>query len=102
MVEFLFVFALRHDCLVVALPKTRGELDLKPGYKNLRVLAAFDLGTVGSLKKQLDCFLQILAGSFDRIALACDINLGAQADVAFTFPLHNGSEFLYVLHRTPY
>jgi hypothetical protein len=74
------------------------NLNLKPGYKNLGVLAALDLRAVGGLKEQLDRFLQIFPGSLDRIALACDINFGAQADIAVTLALNNGGELLYVLH----
>jgi hypothetical protein len=83
--------------------KTRNlpNLDLKPGYKDLGVLAALDLRTVGGLKEQLDRFLQIVPGSLDRIALACDINFGAKANVAIAFALDNRGELLYVLHYTP-
>ena len=61
--------------------KTRNlpNLDLKPGYENLGVLATFDLRAVGGFEKQLYRFLQILAGRLDSIALACNINFGAQA-----------------------
>jgi hypothetical protein len=74
------------------------NLDLKPGDENLGVSTALNLRAVGSLKKQLDCFLQIFPGFFDGIALACDIYLGAQTDVAVTFALDNGGQLLYVFH----
>jgi hypothetical protein len=50
--------------------KTRNlpNLDLKPGDENLGVSTALNLRAVGSLKKQLDCFLQIFPGFFDGIA----------------------------------
>jgi hypothetical protein len=83
--------------------KTRNlpNLDLKPGYKNLGVLAALDLRSVGGFKEQLYRFLQILPGSLDGIALTCDINFGAKADIAVAFALNDGGELLYVLHQTP-
>jgi hypothetical protein len=73
-------------------------LDLKPGYENLGVLAADDLRAVGGFKEQLDCFLQILPGRLDGVALACDTNFGAEADIAVTFPFNDSGELLYVLH----
>ena len=83
--------------------KTRNlpNLDLKPGDENLGVSTALNLRAVGSLKKQLDCFLQISPGFFDGIPLACDIYLGAQTDIALTFALDNGRQLLYVFHGPP-
>ena len=45
------------------------------------------LGGIGGLQKQLDCFQKVGPRLFDRIALARDVELGAQRDVAVPLPL---------------
>lgn len=47
------------------------------------------------------CFLEVLSRFHDGVALAGDVQLGAQADVSIPFALNSRSKLLFVLHLFP-
>src|SRR5258708_12337908 len=77
------------------------NLNLEPRDKNFGGTAAFYLARICRLKKQLDCFLKIVARRFDHITLAGYLEFRANPDITVTFPLNNRAAFLRFLHPPP-
>src|SRR6266496_2799493 len=78
------------------------NLNLKPSHKDLGVGALLNLAWRGCLEKQLDCFLEIPSGRFDRVTLARDIELRAKSNVAVPFAFDNRRHLLHVFHLLPF
>src|ERR1700678_230630 len=77
------------------------NLDLKTRNENFGAAAAFYLARICRLKKKFDRLLKVVAGRFDRIALAGYIEFRAQSDIAIAFALNDRGELLCVLHTPP-
>jgi len=77
------------------------NLYLESGNKHFPVLPAVDLSLVGSFQEQFNCFLKVLAGGLDGVALAGNVELRAQSDIASTFALNNGRELLHTFRSSP-
>jgi hypothetical protein len=58
--------------------------EVETGHVDLRVQPRCDLGRVGRLQEQAHRFGEVAAGIFDRIALAGDVQLGTERDVAIS------------------
>jgi hypothetical protein len=74
------------------------NLNLKSRHKYLRMPTLFDLGRIRRFEKQLHCFLQVRAGSFDSVALTRDIELRTKTDVPAAFPFDDRRELLRPFH----
>jgi CelD/BcsL family acetyltransferase involved in cellulose biosynthesis len=63
--------------------------------------AGLDLSRIGSFKEEFQRLDQILAGLFNAVSLAGNIQFGAESHIARAFPFNNASElivlFLYYI-----
>lgn len=73
--------------------------DLDPSYEHFAVQPARDLGRVGRLKEEFQGLDEIGSRGLDRIALAGDIQFGAQRDVSVIFALDDGGQLVLGLHE---
>jgi hypothetical protein len=44
-------------------------------------------------KKKFKSFMQIIASGFDSVALACDVQFGAQGDISIALAFDQGRQF---------
>ena len=77
------------------------NLDLKPRHKQFGMPAPFDFCWVRGFKKQLYCLSQIVTRGFDRVALAGNIQLGAQGNVTSALTFNDRSDVSKLFHIGP-
>jgi hypothetical protein len=77
------------------------NLHLEPGDENFRMPSLLNLARVGSFKKQLDRFLEIIPGRFNRLSLTRYIKFGTERNVSVTFALNDCRE-LDLFHASPF
>jgi hypothetical protein len=63
------------------------------GDENLFMEALLDFFRRSGLEKKFKGFTQIIASGFDSVALACDVQFGAQGDISIALTLDQGSQF---------
>ena len=68
------------------------NLYLDPGDKHVVAQAALDFARVGGFQEELECPNEVRASFFDHIALARNIQLSAESEVAGSLPLDNCRE----------
>ena len=59
-----------------------------------------DLLGRGSLDEQGKRLFEIASRLLDRVSLACDVELGAESDVAIPLPLDQGRHAFHTFHRS--
>src|SRR6478672_409098 len=72
--------------------RSLGNVDLDFRYVHFAVHTAADFIRRRAFEKQLKSFLQVFARVLDRIALAGDVQLRAERDVAVAFALDHRGE----------
>jgi hypothetical protein len=78
-----------------SLPKlSLPNLDLKPSYKYFGVSPSFDFGWVRRFEEEFDSLPQIRTSRLDGIAGACEIEFGAEPDLAAALSLHDRRKLL--------
>ncbi len=65
--------------------------------KELCVQALLNFGGSRSLKEEFECFAEVALGLLDGIALACNVEFGAQRNVAVAFAFDDCGE-LFLWH----
>src|SRR5678815_1858435 len=78
------------------LPDRRRNLTnryLHLGDKNLVMEPLLDFFRRSGLEKKFEGFTQIIAGGFDRVPLACDVQFGAQGNISIALAFDQGSQF---------
>jgi len=73
--------------------------DLEACHVELGVQSLLDLGWTGRLEKQLKCFDEISPGLLNSVALAGDVELRAERDIAIALPLDQRGHLLDLFHH---
>src|SRR5579883_1470650 len=72
--------------------------DLQTSDEDLVVEPLLYLGRIGTLEEQLQRLGQVALGILDGIALAGDVQFGAEGNIAVSLALDNGSQLMGALH----